>query len=48
MSSRKVCRHYIPYTAIYDQDDIPRDEVVANMTARIDMLVAQMVELLIE
>ena len=35
------------YAATYDQDDIPRDEATASMIAKIYMLVAHMIELLV-
>ncbi|KAH9721969.1 Endonuclease [Citrus sinensis] len=39
MPSRKACD---AHTATYNQEDVSKDEVLASMTARIDMLTAQM------
>lgn len=45
MLPRKA-RGHVSHEATYDQDDIPRDEAVANMTTTIDMLSVQMAKLL--
>lgn len=40
MPPRKAHGHYALHAVTYDQDDIPRDEVMASMTAKIVMLAA--------
>lgn len=47
MPPRKTHVHYAPHVAIYNQDNVPRDDVVASMIAKIDFLFAQMVKLLL-
>lgn len=47
MPPRKTHVQYAPHVAIYNQDDVPRDDVVASMIAKIDFLFAQMVKLLL-
>lgn len=43
MPPRKA-RGHAPHGATYDWDDVLRDEVLANMIARIDMLAAQITQ----
>lgn len=42
MPLTKACDHYASRVATYNEDDIPRDKAIANMTCNIDKLAAQM------
>lgn len=48
MPLRKAHRHYALEVATYDQDDVPINESMASMIVKIDMLAAQMAELLVD